>query len=699
MKRLIFTLALLLLVSASLYAQQPDSVNVTFYMNTATVPDTVTPNSIVQVRGSMAPLTWGDDTGGALEIFQGDLWTKTLRFPVGAQVDYKFNVRTNLIQGGDGWESNLNTANTNRNLTVPATDTMLAVQFFNKVSGSDPLFRPYVESDSIDIFLRVNMQGWQAFNPATQYVGVRGAFPESGWATSIVLTQETGSDNAGQFTYPATQFWSGKATVSPDAFSVGDTVAYKFVILNGNTPDAMVAEWEGDAVGGLPRDHPWVLDAPLDANRFLHFPTEDSTIVWTFFNEVAPIASTNVDTVVLTFVSDMTRAINSRGFFPGDTVFVRAGFSATANLLTDITLNNIEGTSLWAGSDTVVATVGGLIEYDYRLTKFGTEIRESFFDFDFVPDDPAEQGRAERRRAPITGTETTITDDSEDDFSARRQPFFPSNQVLSQDVLVTWEVDMRPAVFELLFSSPTDTLKDIQGNRDIFDPDAVLTSGVWINGLATGDWQTWGATLEADTTRKMYDDGTHGDAVAGDSIFTRQILYSPDSVNVGSKGRVGQVFKFGILGGDNEGGFGNNHVRNIDDSNPTFTIRAQFGSIDPRKYDHWDFNTMTPNPTSVEQISDNVPNSFDLEQNYPNPFNPETSIRYSIAKAADVKLTVYNMLGQKVATLVNEKQTAGKYVAAWNGQNDAGRLVSSGIYVYKLEAGDFLQTKKMLLLK
>jgi len=434
-------------------AAAQDSTNVTFVMNTSTVPDTVSPLSSVQIRGGTAPLTWGDDTGGQCVNQGGDIWTVTLRFPAGAAVDYKFNVRTDLVQGGDGWESNVNTANTNRNLTVPANDTTLQTEFYNTTQGNDPLWRPYTESDSIDVYLRINMQGFANFDADNQFVGTRGQWPEGGgdWQTPVPLTQETGSDNAGQFNYPFENFWSGVTRLPNSA--VGDTINYKFVTLDGPDASANTLSWEDN----------------IPANRMFIVPSGDATVVWDWFDGAVPIRATNEDSVVVGFAVDMTRAIESRGFTPGDTLFVRAGFSGTANNLVDIPLFQIEGTSVWTGSDTLIATVGGLIEYDYRLTKFGQEIRESFFDFDFVPDSPAEQGRAERRRADIAANPTTITDDSQDEFSQRRQPFFPSSEVLAQDVLVTFEVDMRPAVFELLFSSPTDTLVDIQGNRDVFD--------------------------------------------------------------------------------------------------------------------------------------------------------------------------------------------------------------------------------------
>jgi hypothetical protein len=86
--------------------------------------------------------------------------------------------------------------------------------------------------------------------------------------------------------------------------------------------------------------------------------------------------------------------------------------------------------------------------------------------------------------------------------------------------------------------------------------------------------------------------------------------------------------------------------------------------------------------------------AFKLAQNYPNPFNPATRIRYAIPTRTQVTLKVYNVLGQEVATLVNEVQEQGNYVALF----EANQL-ASGVYFYKLEAGKFSTTKKMLLMK
>ncbi|HPV14640.1 MAG TPA: choice-of-anchor J domain-containing protein [Candidatus Cloacimonadota bacterium] len=88
-----------------------------------------------------------------------------------------------------------------------------------------------------------------------------------------------------------------------------------------------------------------------------------------------------------------------------------------------------------------------------------------------------------------------------------------------------------------------------------------------------------------------------------------------------------------------------------------------------------------------------------LHTNYPNPFNPETRISYDLRQAQDVKLEIYNVRGQLVRTLVNENKTAGKHSAIWNGLDEQNRPVASGIYYYKLTAGNFANVKKMVLMK
>ena len=94
------------------------------------------------------------------------------------------------------------------------------------------------------------------------------------------------------------------------------------------------------------------------------------------------------------------------------------------------------------------------------------------------------------------------------------------------------------------------------------------------------------------------------------------------------------------------------------------------------------------------------PEAFALADNFPNPFNPTTTIQYALPRAADVELTVYNVVGQPVRTLVAEHQSAGRYAVEWDATDDSGHSLSSGMYLYRLQVGgEFLKVKKMLLLK
>ncbi|MDP8231370.1 MAG: T9SS type A sorting domain-containing protein, partial [Candidatus Zophobacter franzmannii] len=89
----------------------------------------------------------------------------------------------------------------------------------------------------------------------------------------------------------------------------------------------------------------------------------------------------------------------------------------------------------------------------------------------------------------------------------------------------------------------------------------------------------------------------------------------------------------------------------------------------------------------------NLPNVMDVN-NYPNPFNPQTSIAYSIKKSGDVKLSIYNVKGQKVETLVNENQLAGEHTVVWDASSSA-----SGVYFMRLESGSSVVTRKMMMIK
>jgi hypothetical protein len=102
-----------------------------------------------------------------------------------------------------------------------------------------------------------------------------------------------------------------------------------------------------------------------------------------------------------------------------------------------------------------------------------------------------------------------------------------------------------------------------------------------------------------------------------------------------------------------------------------------------------------------KNLNDHVVRIFHdrLEQNYPNPFNPQTTIAFSLKSSIDVNLNIYDVAGRRVRELINEQKVAGAYKVNWDGRNDAGSPVASGVYFYRIVAGAFVDTKKLTLLK
>jgi hypothetical protein len=114
------------------------------------------------------------------------------------------------------------------------------------------------------------------------------------------------------------------------------------------------------------------------------------------------------------------------------------------------------------------------------------------------------------------------------------------------------------------------------------------------------------------------------------------------------------------------------------------------------------FTTETPLIVSVKGEDANknlVPDRYTLEQNYPNPFNPTTHIRYTLPEAGHISLKIYRVDGQLIKVLCDDYQSAGRYEKIWDGSNDHGIKVSSGVYFYRLSSGKFTQVKKMLFIK
>jgi len=134
------------------------------------------------------------------------------------------------------------------------------------------------------------------------------------------------------------------------------------------------------------------------------------------------------------------------------------------------------------------------------------------------------------------------------------------------------------------------------------------------------------------------------------------------------------------------------------------SMRARFNPLATGKVWYDDFSIKPVNilVTALDEPKANItlaPTDFQLKNNYPNPFNPETLIEYIVPQNGNVKLVIYNILGQKVRTLVDQHQTTGTYTVYWNGRNDQDVALSSGVYFYQLQGENALITKKMTLVK
>lgn len=701
---LLMLVALIVVGLMSPTALKAQTRNVTFIINTATVPDTILPGASISITGAAgdtndSKLLTNFGTGDSLTNIGGDYWSTTLQFKQGDSIAFKIRVYPKAQNSG--WEENTTAGNGNRNFTIPGKDTVLLPEYWNNgnfPSGKniDVFTKPWttVADSFISVYVRVNIKGVQdggtyGYTPADMdsvcIMGDGKGGPDLDWGTPFYLTQEKPPTNgANAFGMPANTFYSGRLRFRKSQVTAGLDVPYNF---------RFGSQWD---LGPIHRAE--TISGPRYGGGNRHFPIpqglKDTTLQWVYFGDARPIVRANPDTCIVTWNVNLAGTISKGGYVPGDTIEVQSGFFNTAVVNPHtLFLHSVIG-ALYTGKDTVVTKIGSLLDYQYYTHKFGQDNRENYYNFTYNGPQASE---AERRQFTVSSKSFTITDTSNSVVSPRRQPLFPNTRLLARRVHVTYTVDLRPAYYTLRGG---DTLFAIQGNTTVYpnQKDSVFKWGVWINGPAVNGWDTWGLPLVQDVPHQMWDDGTHGDKVAHDSIYSVQAYYSPDSIGApGSKGIVGQIFKFGILGSDNEGGvggYGNNHGENIVDTDTLYTIASDFGSINPSYYKWWNYDLHKPQfPTSVAQLP-GVAKTFKLEQNYPNPFNPSTKIEFSIPASSQVELKVFNILGQEVATLVNESLKAGNHAVTF----DASRL-ATGVYLYRISAGTFVSTKKMLLLK
>jgi hypothetical protein len=284
-------------------------------------------------------------------------------------------------------------------------------------------------------------------------------------------------------------------------------------------------------------------------------------------------------------------------------------------------------------------------------------------------------------------------------------PFFSGvtfDDIFTADTEVLIQVDARPAFYHLADSSGMPA--DVQTGDPVTSFDGLFANGPF---ASPNGWEDWGANLAAIASLQLVDDGTNGDAVAGDTVFTMTLM------KTAGQAKRGVDLKFGVNGFDNESTFAGNHVMNVDEANPVvnLTFGAMLkadGTYEDSLYDPYIYvdNLSTP-PSAIavrrggenDMVATNtrettLPETVVLSQNYPNPFNPVTTIEYELANSGRVTLQVFDLLGRNVATLVDGVVPAARHSVQFDARN-----LASGTYIYRLVANNTVVTKTMVLLK
>ena len=650
------------------------TINVKVRLNTATCLDTLRPTGSVQILGeskqATAPaLTWTVGSGVQMSNIGGDYWEGTFQATPGDTIRFKFWTGFTPTSGTShwsGWDGNINAgipSGNNRILIVGPADTTLPLQYYN---GGDATvaqyWRPFQSKpDSIAVYFRVNMGG-VIFNPASQRVDARGGAPmgtESPWSTIVTLTQEAASVNAGSF-------WSGVAYVHQDSFTVGVTQqSFKFVIQSPET-------WESTS------------------NRSFTFRGKaDTTIFWYYFNN-APPSGPVVNAYVLFLLK--LDALEKSGLFNralGDKVAVT-------------------GAKGWPPTGFTFDTEPTMLKMTYDATNKEWQLIESFSLFpntvfpykyyinwdtsrvnpaspNYIPgltltdgwEEPGTTGGADRRYTYTSQSLQTVPGD----FGAEQQYFNSIHWkgAITKPIQVTFNINMNPAT--VVATNPLSAL---------FRP-GIDTAYIQFDGSLMPITQ--GFTMWGTDNRLMLSDPDGNGVYSVTSNLVAPTLYQAcfRIVYTSSSGEVWNGSGSAIRG---RRYYQYVHPTAVYADSAAWPATYSFAVLD------WMNDSLTiEDPPNLNVITDveaqsALPATYALEQNYPNPFNPSTVLTYSLPEKAHVRIEVFNLLGERVASLFDQEQFAGVHSVVWN-----ARGVGSGIYFAKMQAGSFTEVRKMVLLR
>lgn len=693
-------LALFLFGTAGLVSAQEDPVNVTFRVNTSTVADTLSADGVLQIRGAVNGEEFTDEgyfgqninwstTSVQAENVLGDYWEFNLQMAPGDELVYKFWAGTTPEDGlgfNDGWEFNFDGDGDNYTFAVPedaTEDIVTDLQYFAGTSdGRQAPFDP-AEEGLTAVHFRVNVGARVAtgqYDPEDEdmIVGLRGAYDEE------------------------------------QRF-----VTYKYVIedADGNV------QWEDGA------------------DKELFVPQADTTVAWSYYNDEVP-PSGEIVTANVEFQANVS-LLESLGFFNrgiGDEVAVPGAFNSWDS---GTPMNYNEAEDVWTESFELSREVGSDIPFKYYIIW-----DESRFDEDsenFIPNLVADNGWEEP--GTFGGGDRLFTFGSEEqqiaegDFggdigffnSLPEQALITETGAGAASYPVTFEVDMTDA---LEADVPFDPLES--GVYLVLEtPILALTQGIptGVEALEdpdtrelltfepTGDDNMYTLTFDLQLPTENHfgftiayedEDGqfiTNGGGFDAGRRYYRYV--EPETVLDDFTIWPAGGFTFDLIEWKAEDldfpeppayGLGepvtNRPVLFDEQGNPLDGFATTFAferENQPENGNHFYSGTIyiESDATNIDDPRNaDMPSQIELSQNYPNPFNPTTNINFTLPEMADVRLDVFNVLGQRVATLVDGNMNAGTHTV----QFDASDL-SSGVYLYRLTSGSFTSHRSMMLVK
>lgn len=682
--------ALMLTFSTSAFAFEDEFVTVRFTVNTSTIPDTVRAGDLVQIRGNVngseqtdyygQVVNWGSSSI-ALENAGGDYWVLDFKMKPGDKLTYKIYTGKENAEGaivdhaGGGWEANNPSPDTNDYIfELPADtegDVVLPVIYYNRVAPFEA-----AEEGKIALFFRVNV-GAQvatgAFNPDTDVVGVRGN-PIFDWGTTnLILDKEAmpeGSKN---------QFYSGAIYV--DESLAGSAFKFKYVFGAAADINTGSIAWDNGNDAFNPDG---------DGNNQAFVGMADTTYAFKFFEGRRP-PSAEIVTASLQFAVNVG-VLERLGLFNravGDEISTPGAFN-NWNSSSPMVYN--EAFDVWTAAYTITEEVGANLAYKY-FVRWDESRRE-----ETSPNYIANLPDAGWEEPGITGggnriyTFTNETNQTVDDFGSGIAYYngIPPQGVITQTLdeefvlPTTFRIDMTPAL----------------SHTDPFDPDEdelylILQTPIFAltQGLPIG-------TDILDTP--AFADRVRFSKVEGQTnIFELTMdLLLPTENHIGFTILYVKEDGTRIENGD---GFdaGRRYYRYVtpfDDSDPNEIFWPTSADLNPIEWKWRNLDWESPPEyglgNSIGRGDGTLPTTITLHNNYPNPFNPTTNISFTLPVTENVQLDVYNVLGQRVATLLNQQMTAGTHTVAFDARN-----LASGVYIYQLRAGSFVQNKTMMLVK